>query len=89
MTWYKKVATRVAEQVRMSGGTAMQRIRLPDEQVSVSEIDHFCFTPHSCVDALYSMWHSKSVVCVSRMFRAPCTSFSSNHAADKVSMKQL
>ncbi|VDM44337.1 unnamed protein product [Toxocara canis] len=32
LTWYKKVATRVAEQVRMSGGTAMQRIRLPDEQ---------------------------------------------------------
>ncbi|VDK24309.1 unnamed protein product [Anisakis simplex] len=32
LAWYKKVATRVAEQVRLSGGTAMQRIRLPDEQ---------------------------------------------------------
>lgn len=32
LTWYKKVATRVAEQVRLSGGTAIQRIRLPDEQ---------------------------------------------------------
>lgn len=33
LIWYKKVAHRVAEQVRMSGGVAMQRIRLPDEQV--------------------------------------------------------
>lgn len=33
LTWYKKVASRVAEQVRLSGGTAIQRIRLPDENV--------------------------------------------------------
>ncbi|MFH4977783.1 hypothetical protein AB6A40_004492 [Gnathostoma spinigerum] len=32
LTWYKKVATRVAEQVRVGGGFAMQRIRLSDEQ---------------------------------------------------------
>ncbi|MCP9259261.1 Protein sel-1 protein [Dirofilaria immitis] len=36
LTWYRKVAQRVNEQVRISGGTAMQRIRLPDEQDTVS-----------------------------------------------------
>ena len=34
LTWYRKVATRVVEQVRLSGGAAIQRIRLPDEQVT-------------------------------------------------------
>ncbi|VDN07580.1 unnamed protein product [Thelazia callipaeda] len=36
LTWYRKVAQRVNKLVRISGGSAMQRIRLPDEQDSVS-----------------------------------------------------
>ncbi len=31
LTWYRKVAQQVAEEVRLAGGTAIQRIRLPDE----------------------------------------------------------
>uniref|UniRef100_A0A158R5Z5 Small ribosomal subunit protein uS5m n=1 Tax=Syphacia muris TaxID=451379 RepID=A0A158R5Z5_9BILA len=31
LTWYKKVASRVADQIRSNGGAAIQRIRLPDE----------------------------------------------------------
>ncbi len=31
LTWYKKVAGRVAEEVKLTGGVAVQRIRLPDE----------------------------------------------------------
>lgn len=31
LTWYKKVATKVSEEVKLSGGFAIQRLRLPDE----------------------------------------------------------